>query len=185
MVHYAILRRRQQKVPYEILVVKSNSTKAWMFPHQGSLRYQFPTSWHVKAELIHSNTHSIDQEVESLIFTDIVREGSITVNTTIKLEHNEVTLLSGPPWKPKNPTSNYARWGQNGRYFPFNPDNPSYLSKFDISFCGCFKCCSSDHNSRDKCPYGDNTSRYMMEIFYKESRFISLLSIKGAWAPIK
>jgi len=58
--------------------------------------------------------------------------------------------------------------GPNGCQFPFNPDDPFYHSKFGVGFQGCFKCDKTDHNTRARCPFGSNSSREMLEIFYRE-----------------
>ena len=58
--------------------------------------------------------------------------------------------------------------GADGRMYPYHPDDPSYISKFDIDFKGCFKCGKEDHSRRDQCPIGYNASRQQLEAFYKE-----------------
>ena len=61
-----------------------------------------------------------------------------------------------------------TRAGPNGCQFPYNPDDPLYLSKFEIGFRGCFKCGSPDHNRREKCPLRYDFNYEKMQIFYKE-----------------
>ena len=36
---------------------------------------------------------------------------------------------------------------QNGMVHPFSLDDPSYLSKQDMNFLGCFMCVKMDHTS--------------------------------------
>ena len=58
--------------------------------------------------------------------------------------------------------------GADGRMYPYHPDDPSYISKFELDFKGCFKCGKEDHSRRDQCPIGYNASRQQLEAFYKE-----------------
>lgn len=43
--------------------------------------------------------------------------------------------------------------------YSYHPDEPSYLSQFELGFKGWFECSKVDHNRRD---------RQVIEIFYKE-----------------
>ena len=61
-----------------------------------------------------------------------------------------------------------SRTGADGRQYPFNPEDPTFLSRFEIGFRGCFKCGQSDHFTRDKCPFGASTSKEMLDSFYRE-----------------
>ena len=55
--------------------------------------------------------------------------------------------------------------GNDGCMYPYHPDEPSYLSQFELGFKGYFKCCKVDHNRCDQCPIGYNATREVMEIF--------------------
>ena len=61
-----------------------------------------------------------------------------------------------------------SRAGPDGRQYPFNPDDPTFLSRFEVGFRGCFKCGQTDHISREKCPFGANNSKKMLDGFYRE-----------------
>ena len=61
-----------------------------------------------------------------------------------------------------------TRAGPDGRQYPFNPDDPLYLSKFEVGFRGCFKCGAPDHNRREQCPLRNEPSYEKLQIFYKE-----------------
>ena len=61
-----------------------------------------------------------------------------------------------------------TRKGQNGRDYPYNPANPSYLSKFPLGFRGCFKCGATDHWNRNSCPMGKSTEKELVNIFMHE-----------------
>ena len=58
--------------------------------------------------------------------------------------------------------------GDDGNMYPYNPEDPEYLSHFPIGFKGCFKCGKADHWSRKFCPVGDGDDPVVMARFYKE-----------------
>ena len=69
-----------------------------------------------------------------------------------------------------NSTDTPSRVGPDGILYPFNPDDPSYTSKFPLGFGGCFKCGRSDHYNRRGCPLKDVDDEDMMNTFFKELR---------------
>ena len=63
-----------------------------------------------------------------------------------------------------------TRVGADGKQYPYNPDDPGYLSKFPVGWRGCYKCGKEDHWKREFCPDGNNTDPVIMEAFHRELR---------------
>ena len=59
-----------------------------------------------------------------------------------------------------------TRIGRDGKPYPFNPEDPDYLSKSQIGFRGCFKCGSMDHFRKEQYPNENNRDRAAMNQFY-------------------
>ena len=78
------------------------------------------------------------------------------VNNTGSLHYSnqsqaEATLSKYGNRDGTNATSHghlHTRRGPHGLECPFDPGNPSYLSKFNVNFRGCFKCGSTEHWDR-------------------------------------
>ena len=66
---------------------------------------------------------------------------------------------------PPTNSNIHTRRRSNVRMFPFNPEDHSYLNKYELVFRGCFKCGLHKYNSRDRFPYGNNTNQAMMNVF--------------------
>ena len=65
-------------------------------------------------------------------------------------------------------TDTPTRQGADGKQYPFDPNEPSYVSKFPVGWSGCYKCGKDDHSRRENCPEGNNQDQRIMEIFHKE-----------------
>ena len=76
----------------------------------------------------------------------------------------------GGPAPICNPDNLSFRVGSDGKSYPYNPDDPSFLSSFSIVFKGCFKCGKIGHWIRDKCPMSNINDRKVLDAFCKELR---------------
>ena len=65
-------------------------------------------------------------------------------------------------------TDTSTRQGADGKQYPFDPNEPSYVSKFPVGWRGCFKCGKDDHWKRENFPDGNTQDKRIMEIFHKE-----------------
>ena len=80
----------------------------------------------------------------------------------------ERTIASYTDPDNKNPNNLPCRTGRDGKLYPFNPNDPTYLSKFEVGFRGCFKCGGRDHRDRANCPLANITDPALLRTFFKE-----------------
>ena len=69
-----------------------------------------------------------------------------------------------------NPYNLPFRVVADGKYDPYNPDDPSFLSNFPSGSRGCFKCGEIGHWTRDTLPMSNVNDRKVIDAFYKELR---------------
>ena len=80
----------------------------------------------------------------------------------------EQTISSYTDPGNKNPYNLPCRPGKDGKLYPYNPQEPTYLSKFEVGFNGCFKCGGRDHRDRAHCPLANCTDPKVLNQFFKE-----------------
>ena len=76
----------------------------------------------------------------------------------------------GSPIKVDNLCNLLCRVGANKRSYPYNLDDPSFLSNFPVGFKGCFKRSDTGHQTKDNFPMSYVTDKMILNTFYKELR---------------
>ena len=115
--------------------------------HRGSLNLHGPT--------IDQQSHQQNNSYESVNY----QSPSLAEDTLWRYDNN----LSGD-----NPNNLPTRVGTDGVSYPFNPDDPGYLSAFPANLRGCFKCGSRDHITWKDCPLKNTNDKNLIDMFYKE-----------------
>ena len=80
-------------------------------------------------------------------------------------------------------TDTHVHEGADGKKYPFDPNEPAYVSKFPLGWTGCYKCGKEDHWKREFCPEGNNQDQKLKEIFHKELKCHKPAFRKPAYAP--
>ena len=80
----------------------------------------------------------------------------------------ERTISSYTDPNNRNPNNLPRRAGKDGKLYQYNPHDPTYLSKFEVGFGGCFKCGGKDHRDRASCPLSNSNDPRVLSLFFKE-----------------
>ena len=107
--------------------------------------------------------------------------GNIYFNTQSQVE---ATLSKyGGGGTPGGNLETPTHQGADGKQYPYNPGEPSYLSILPVDWSGCYKCGKDDHWKREFCPEGNNQDPQLMETFHKELKCHKPAVSRPAYAP--
>ena len=84
-------------------------------------------------------------------------------NNTSQAEET-ITKYRGGEQDAPNPSQLPLQAGPGGLMFPYHPDEPEYLSIYQVGFRGCYQCGQIGHYDRKECP-SKNSNLFWKELW--------------------